>query len=222
MCSYISRVNMTKEVEDIQEWDSEDFELFSMKSAYHRLANHASRQHDEVFTCLWKAKALPNVLTTTWRVLLDKIPSRMCLRRREVLVTTTLCGMCGVKDESSKHLFLGCKHALSVWSLCFIWIDILFVQHNVLKCHFENFHLVQVSNKQNLVWKGLWTSIVWSIWEQGNNVIFKQGIVDVEEIFHKAQLKSWLWLWLKHKVPSYNFSFVDWVLNPLPCIMSFW
>ena len=50
-------------------------------------------------------------------------------------------------------------------------------------------------------------------------MIFKQGVVDVEEIFHKAQVKSWLWL--KHKVPSYSFSFVDWVLNPLSCILSF-
>jgi len=80
MRSYISKVNMTKEVEDIQKWGSEDFGLFSVKSAYDRLANHASGQHDEVFTCLWKAKALPNVLTTTWRVLLDRIPSRILYR----------------------------------------------------------------------------------------------------------------------------------------------
>jgi len=43
-------------------------------------------------------------------------------------------------------------------------------------------------------------------------------LLDVEEVFQKAQLKSWLWL--KHKVPHYDYSFVDWVLNPLPCIRS--
>jgi len=151
--------------------------------------------------------------------MLDKIPTRMCLSRRGVRVNTTTCGMCQAVDKSSQHLFIECKHAQSVWSTCFRWISILCVQYNYLKHHFENFHLVQMSNNQNLVWKVLWVVIVWCIWEQRNNVVFRQGIVDVEEIFQKAQLKSLLWL--KHNVPSYNYSFVDSVLNPLPCIRSF-
>ena len=38
-------------------------------------------------------------------------------------------------------------------------------------------------------------------------IVFKQGLVDVEEVFQKAQLKSWLWM--KHKVHSFIYSFVD-------------
>jgi len=94
--------------------------------------------------------------------------------------------MCQAMDESSQHLLLECEYAQSVWFMRFKWIGILFVQHNDLKCHFESFHLAQVSNKQNLVWKGLSTAIVRSIWKQRNCVVFKQGLVDVEEIFHNA------------------------------------
>ena len=115
--------------------------------------------------------------------------------------------MCQDLDESSQHLFLECKHAQSVWSKCFRWIDILFVQHNNLRCHFENFHLVQDGSKQDLVWKGLWKTVVRCIWEQRNNVIFKQGAVDVEDILQMTQLKSWLWM--KHRIPPHNYSFVD-------------
>jgi len=71
----------------------------------------------------------------------------------------------------------------------------MFVQHYHLKCHLQNFHLVQVS-----------------IWEQRNCVVFKERVVDAEEIFEMAQLKSWLWV--KHRIHSFNYSFVDWVLNP--------
>jgi len=57
------------------------------------------------------------------------------------------------------------------------------------------------------------------IWEQRNSIGFNQGVVDVEEIFQKVQLKSWQWL--KHKGPSFSYSFTDWMLNPLICIRSY-
>lgn len=151
MYSYISSASINREVKDIQEWESEDPGSFSMKAAYDLLANHISGQHNDLFTCLWKVKALPNVLTIPWRVLLDRIPTRMCLSRIGVLVDYTLCGTCQPKDESSQHLFLECKHAQTASSLCFKWIGILCVQHNDLKHHFESFNLVQVINYQNLV-----------------------------------------------------------------------
>lgn len=84
----------------------------------------------------------------TWRVLLDTLPTRMYLSRRRVLVEFALCGMCQAEDESSQHLFLECKHAQSVWSLCFRWIGILGVQHNDLKCHFESFHLFRLTTNK--------------------------------------------------------------------------
>jgi len=122
-----------------------------------------SGQHNKVFTCLWKVKAISKVITIAWRILLDRIPTRLCLSRRGVLVNTTSCGMCQVADESSQHLFVECKHAQRVWYMCFRWMGILYVQHNDLKHHFENFHIVQVSNKQNLVRKGFWTAIAMRI-----------------------------------------------------------
>jgi len=102
--------------------------------------------------------------------------------------------LCQGVDESSKHLFIQCVYAQRVWSLCFKWIGIqsrlnecvLFalnglvfslynVQHNDLKSHFENFHLLHVSNKHNLIWKGIWAAIVRCIWDHRNRVIFKKG-----------------------------------------------
>ena len=42
--------------------------------------------------------------------------------------------------------------------------------------------------------------------------------VSVEEYVQKVQLKSWQWL--KHRGSSFNYSFTDWMLNPLICIRS--
>jgi len=131
---------------------------------------------------------------------------------------SVVCALCQSEEESCQHLFLECKHARSVWALCHRWIGILSVQHNDCLIHFESFHLIQSSNKENLVWKGVWATIVRCIWEPRNLVVFNQGVVDAEEVFQNAQLKSWLW---KHKAHNFNYCFTDWVLNPMVCISSF-
>jgi len=130
---YISKVKLNREVKDEQVWGSE--EPFTVKSAYECLTNHARGSHDGLFKNLWKVKALLNVLITVWRVLLDRIPNGVCLIRIRVVVNTTTCAMCQASDETTHHLFLECKYAQCVWSMCFRWIDIMFVQHNNLKLY---------------------------------------------------------------------------------------
>lgn len=96
------------------------------------------------------------------------------------MVNSLYCAFCHEKKEFVQHLFLKCKFVALVWS-CLRWIGILFFfQYKDLKSHFESFFLVNVNVKQNLVWKGVWTTIVWSIWDQRNRIVFKQGKIDGE------------------------------------------
>jgi len=104
------------------------------------------------------------------------------------MLNTILRALCQMKEESCQHIFIEYPFSQSLWTLCFKWIGIMFVQQNILLKHFENFCLPQVSIKQNLLWKGVWTTIVR---EHRNSIVFKQDVVDVEETFLIAQLKSW-------------------------------
>jgi len=85
--------------------------------------------------------------------------------------------------------------------------------------HFESFHLVHLNHKQNQVWKGVWIAVIRSIWEQRNLVVFKQGVVDAEDIFHLAPLS--VWLRLKHGTYVFNYSFSDWIINPMLCLQGY-
>jgi len=123
-----------------------------------------------------------------------------------------------VKEESSQHLFLECTYAQQVWFLCLKWLGIILVQQNSLKDHFLSFHIPQASFNQNLVLKGIWAAIVRCIWDQRNAIIFKQHVVDAEEILQMAQLKSWLWM--KYRASNNSHSFTDWLLNPFVCLKS--
>jgi len=202
----LSRVSLLRDQKDVQTWGCDGSGSFSVHSAYECLVKEIRSPHQEVFEYLWRIKAFPNTITTAWRVLLGRIPTRVGLRRRGVLLNTILCELCQAKEESCHHIFLECPFAMKVWTLCFKWIGISFVQHNVPLMHFENFCLPQVSNKQNLLWKGVWACVVRSIWEHRNSVVFKQGVVDAEETFLMAQLKSWQWL--KHKGNRCSYSWL--------------
>ncbi|XP_068486393.1 uncharacterized protein [Phaseolus vulgaris] len=151
--------------------------------------------------------------------LAGRIPTRESLSRRGVIMNTILCAMCELQEETCQHTFIECDVAQRVWVLCLRWIGIVSVQHNAILAHFESFYLPQLSSRQNLLWKGVWATIVACIWEQRNSVVFSQGKIDVEEIIQKVQLKSWQWL--KHRDPSFSYSLSDWMLNPLVCIRSY-
>ena len=218
LATHISRVRLSREQEDIQVWGFDDSGLFSVKFTYECIAKPNRSPQKDVFKNLWKIKTFPNVLTTTWRVLLGRIPTRECLSRRGVIMNTNLCVVCQTKEESCQHIFIERVVAQRVWSLWFRWIGIVFVQHKAILTHFESFYLSQLSSRQNLLWKGVWATIVTCIWEQRNFVVFNQGVVDVE-IFQMVQLKTWLWL--KHMGHSFSYSFAYWMLNPLICIRSY-
>ncbi|XP_068498530.1 uncharacterized protein [Phaseolus vulgaris] len=216
---HISSANVIKDVKDVQVWRGDKSGCFKVNSAYDCLAKYERGPQFDVFKYQWKINAFPDVILTEWRVLLGRMPTRKCLSRKGVVLNTTVCALCQTKEESCQHLFLECKYALCVWSLCFKWIGILFVQQKDILSHFESFHLFQSSNKQNLVWKGVWAAITRCLWEHRNSVVFNQGVVDAEEVFQKTQIKSWLWM--KHKAHNFNYSFADWVLNPMSCISSY-
>jgi len=112
------------------------------------------------FVVYGKQKTMPKVFVTAWRVLLDKIPTRVNLIKRGVLVNSPLCALCNMLEESYQHLFLDYVFAQRVWSRCYRWIGILGAQNRGIKNHMENFHLIYLSNKQNQVWLRLWAAIV--------------------------------------------------------------
>jgi len=115
----ISGVRVRKDVEDTLLWKSSKDGMFSVSAAYECLSKPERVPKKEVYTLLWKVKTFPNVMLLVWRVLLVRIPTRLSLRSRGVVMNSTMCALCLSVEESSQHLFLECKHAWRVWSMCY-------------------------------------------------------------------------------------------------------
>jgi len=210
--------SLCKDRKDALIWNEEQDGVFSVKFAYLVLCSQANNDLQDIFSSLWKATTVPKALYTAWRILIGRLPTFDNLIRRGLAISSPLCVLCKETQETTQHLFLECAYAQRVWLLCFRWLGITYVQHKDILIHFESFHLPHLNAKQNQVWKGVWVTIVRSIWEQRNLVVFKQGTVDVDEILHLAQLS--VWLKLKFGTNFFSYAFSDWVLNPGVCLQS--
>ena len=109
LCMEICSLN--RDTEDLQMWGGDTTEEFSVRLAYECLANHGLGHPCGIFNQLWQVKTFRNVLTSTWRIFFDKMPTHCSLIRRGVIVSSTTCEMYKVSEETSRHLFLECLFA---------------------------------------------------------------------------------------------------------------
>ncbi|CAJ2633897.1 unnamed protein product [Trifolium pratense] len=75
-----------------------------------------------------------------WRLLRDRLPTKVNLVARVVLPPTTHSCVFGCgKAESAHHLFITCSYVGSLWDLVSSWIGILLVEFTTLCDHFVQF-----------------------------------------------------------------------------------
>jgi len=166
---------------------------------------------------LWRCKALPSALLAAWRVLENKIATRVNLKRRGVVVENSLCGLCGKVEESSSHLFSICDFTWRVWCLFFEWLDMSFVINKDPLVNFLQFRMCSASDVVNDVWRAIWVGVVSEIWRHRNSVTFDRGVVDALEVFTLVQVNVWSWIYAKSRCISFTYS--NWVMNPVDCMM---
>ena len=118
--------------EDRWVWKGRGDQLFSVNSAYSLVRRDCEAYLSPIFRKLWSCKAVPSALFTVWRVMENKIATRVNLKRRRVMLESYLCCLCGKEEESYRHLFFDCFFAWRVWCFCFKWLGVSFVYHNCL------------------------------------------------------------------------------------------
>ena len=155
----------------------------------------------------------PFPLVTAWRVLENKIATKVNLEKRGIVLDSPLCSFCRVEEKSCRHLFFECRFAWLVWSHCFEWIGVQFVSHNVPLLNFFQFKLINASGD---VRGAVWIVVVSELWKHRNNVSFNRGVADVSEVFVLVQLKAWSWVTAKSHAMLFFFS--NWCLDPLVCM----
>jgi len=112
-------VVLTRE-EDYWHWKPEDGGSFTVRLAYNILegvldfVEGLPDNEDMVFGRLWKSSVPSSVVAFSWKLLLDRIPTKRNLLIQNVAnpAISTDCVWCEGVLETSSHLFLHCGMAL--------------------------------------------------------------------------------------------------------------
>jgi len=107
--------------------------FFPVKSAYLKLDRLMlmedlwREQEKRVLSRLWKSPAPSKVVAFSWKLLLNRVPTRDNLRLRKVLLAEVpnSCVLCDREVESALHLFLHCDIAREVWLAVMRWLGVL-------------------------------------------------------------------------------------------------
>jgi len=74
--------------------------------------------------------------------------------------------------------------ARQVWDMCDRWVgNVVVVRHESTFVNFQSYCLLSQRKGVNRVWKWMWVTTVSEIRNLSNKVVFKGGLVDIEEIF---------------------------------------
>jgi len=63
---------------------------------------------------------------------------------------------------------------------------------------------------------GIWVGIIGEIWNHRNMIVFKNGRVDLVEVFTVIQRKTWSWVTVKERLTDFSYSY--WCFEPLCCM----
>jgi len=92
-------------------WKAAEKLSYTINSAYNCLRTRDEGANSTLYVALWSIKALPSALTTAWRVLNDRLPTRANLERKGLIQESNMCVMCGKDEESGIHVFFECRVA---------------------------------------------------------------------------------------------------------------
>ena len=79
---------------------------------------------DRVFEEQWQLKVPTKGAVFAWRLLRDRLPTKVNLHRRQIEVANRSCPFCGNMEEEVGHLFFHCSKILPIWWESSSWLNI--------------------------------------------------------------------------------------------------
>ncbi|XP_058759067.1 uncharacterized protein LOC131632311 [Vicia villosa] len=147
------------------------------------------------YLVMWNLKLPPKIKVFTWRLFIDRLPTRDNLLKRGVTsVVCPNCVMCGSSLESSSHLFFFCQEVKAVWNYVFTWLDIA---EEITVDDFLRFEVIQekaLGGKRRIAINFVWIATLWCIWLMRNAMIFRGEIFSFEVVCTNIVFLSWRWL----------------------------
>ncbi|KAK2352803.1 hypothetical protein QL285_090514 [Trifolium repens] len=177
------------DMEDRRKWIPSTAASFSVKSAYLDLLNRLVLPplDDSKLISLgrmWKNNVPSKISIFSWRLLLEKLPTRESLFSKGV-ITNALekgCVLCCNHVETTPHIFLQCHTSNSVWLNIFKWMGLTPIMNVSVQQHFILFGDLLKSNIHKRYRHVIWLATTWCIWRWRNQIIFRGERVNISTL----------------------------------------
>jgi hypothetical protein len=153
------------------------------------------------------------------QLLLDKLPTRENLRRRNILNSDeSRCVFCDLLVESASHLFLHCSFTEEVWYALTRWLGVVLVLPPSVPLSYAMFVGCGSNKKRRKGFSIIWLAFIWVSWKARNDRVFSNITVDASTVVDLVQRLSWQWfLNNTAKGPCLLY---EWTWNPGDCMLK--
>ncbi|GJW11426.1 RNA-directed DNA polymerase, eukaryota, reverse transcriptase zinc-binding domain protein [Tanacetum coccineum] len=151
-----------------------------------------------------------------WKLLLNKLPSRVNLDRRGIDIPSILCPNCQEDVETVNHIFFTCEMASTLWSMLANWWEVDIPLCAIMEDWISWLETSHFSKKVRVVLDGVGGVLLWHIWNYRNGLVFSNPPPKKSFLWDKVVSQSFLWITSRN--PNFKFSWVGWLWNPVASI----
>nr|GEW92005.1 hypothetical protein [Tanacetum cinerariifolium] len=139
-----------------------------------------------------------------WRLNLNKLPTRVNLERKGVVIGSSLCPLCHLDVETANHLFFNCELARDLWSSLAMWwnVDILICAN--ISDWLDWLDDVRVPSNARSFLDGTGGTLMWHIWNYRNNLIFSSSPSKKNLIWDSIVCQTFLWFSSRNPKIKFN------------------
>lgn len=148
-----------------------------------------------------------------WRAEQNRLPTRVALVQRSIVIQDRLCPWCRDVDETVTHVLADCLIAARVWDCISSWCRIPPIFAFNIQDLLQVFTTVKGCKWKKKIVHGIVIVTMWAIWNQRNETIFRGMEPSVENIV--SMVKSLSFLWLKNRTRYRRLVWKDWSRYPL-------
>lgn len=145
---------------------------------------------------MWKSIAPSKVVIFGWRLLLDSLPLRAQLLRRNLIHSEeeACCPLCQQHCEACHHLFMSCVFAQSVWVCISSWLGVELDLSLSVEEFFHRCGQLCKGKKSKQTKHMFWLTTCWSIWLERNELSLKtRRRMWNRSVLNRIKCLTWTW-----------------------------
>ncbi|KAJ0433652.1 putative RNA-directed DNA polymerase [Helianthus annuus] len=132
-----------------------------------------------------------------WRALLERLPTKVALIKRNIHLENSNCIFCDDSDETAEHIFTGCFFSSAVWQAISTWCRLPVLYVCDLKDLTEIYKNMRLGSATKEMVQGLMIIGCWRIWKARNDRIFNDKKTKIAEVI--ADVKTYGYMWYTHR-----------------------